>query len=703
MPQARKLRVIENDTEARAGPGPVPAVSIVPANDTSADGAASNAPPVTISIIEIREPIAVRISDERVFWRVFGFSLLLHAAIVAVAMWQNPFGEERAAGGTDELVTIEGVTVEMVDSLPSEGGSAATPTEGKLMEPAEAAPTAEELATLTEETDAVAEVKEAPAAAPPPEPEVTFVPPETIVAGLFDAATRVGEANAERANDALPPSMSDAKAVSVVDTRTAEVATESPASPKVQSAIEAEAVPTDSAVPGAPAVPNQTPADTARAIASAGADAAIGEDRLQVAAASVDAVAEKATAAKTVAAASPAAVTKSHASAQDSSSQSVDRVETTADVGAVETASDATSDPTAAVADATEAAEAQMAAATEAFKAEGPLTQHASPPPDAAATVEPAKTRTPASSEPQPAATVVSTVQATAPPEPSSVAPTGSVAPASAQIDAPTAPTVETVAAATQPSLLPPAPSENVAPPPQPVSIAEAQPPAIVAETPPPAVEPPPTTTAGVRASAAEDALAPDPLVPVDAPLPRPRPAYPAEVAAQQQQAEAIPPVVKKQPPKPTRKVAARPPAAVGAASSPFAIFGSAGAASAAQTGARGPTLGLSGGGGTSRTAKGRATLASYQSMIFAHLQKFKRYPPEARRRGIQGTATVSFVIDASGRLVSVSLVASSGAAILDSEAVALVRRAVPYPPMPPGTNERQITVRSFPVRFGIR
>lgn len=90
---------------------------------------------------------------------------------------------------------------------------------------------------------------------------------------------------------------------------------------------------------------------------------------------------------------------------------------------------------------------------------------------------------------------------------------------------------------------------------------------------------------------------------------------------------------------------------------------------------------------------------ARWQARVASHLERRKRYPSAARRQGQQGTAQVRFTIDASGNVQSVSLVRSSGVALLDEEVVALVRRASPVPAPPPGVN-RTIVV---PIRFSMR
>ncbi len=61
--------------------------------------------------------------------------------------------------------------------------------------------------------------------------------------------------------------------------------------------------------------------------------------------------------------------------------------------------------------------------------------------------------------------------------------------------------------------------------------------------------------------------------------------------------------------------------------------------------------------------------------------------------------ATVSFGIDGTGRVTTISLARGSGVASIDHEGVAMVRRASPFPPPPDGRG-RNFTV---PVRFNLR
>ena len=91
--------------------------------------------------------------------------------------------------------------------------------------------------------------------------------------------------------------------------------------------------------------------------------------------------------------------------------------------------------------------------------------------------------------------------------------------------------------------------------------------------------------------------------------------------------------------------------------------------------------------------------ISNWQSLVVGRLRAAMHYPDAARAQGITGRATVTFALDAGGRVTSASLVHSSGNAALDAEAGALVRRASPFPPPPPG-GPRSLTV---PINFSLR
>ncbi|MHA7116679.1 energy transducer TonB [Pseudomonas promysalinigenes] len=75
--------------------------------------------------------------------------------------------------------------------------------------------------------------------------------------------------------------------------------------------------------------------------------------------------------------------------------------------------------------------------------------------------------------------------------------------------------------------------------------------------------------------------------------------------------------------------------------------------------------------------------LPTWQSDLLRHLAKYKRYPEDARRRGLQGINRLRFVVDAEGKVVSYTLAGGSGSASLDRATLEMIRRAgtVPKPP----------------------
>ena len=112
-------------------------------------------------------------------------------------------------------------------------------------------------------------------------------------------------------------------------------------------------------------------------------------------------------------------------------------------------------------------------------------------------------------------------------------------------------------------------------------------------------------------------------------------------------------------------------------------------AAIAAETAAS-PAPGLS----NASTAK---ALAAWQRLLVAHLERFKRYPREARAQ--EGVSSVAFSIDRQGRVLSTVLVRSSGSPVLDADAIALVRRAEPLPAPPGDIGDGELT-QVAPIRY---
>lgn len=216
--------------------------------------------------------------------------------------------------------------------------------------------------------------------------------------------------------------------------------------------------------------------------------------------------------------------------------------------------------------------------------------------------------------------------------------------------------------------------------------------PEIVSQTPDAPLEPVPPETPPELAMAEPDVPLPEPT-PVETPvveetLPEmePLPELPAEVVEPRPVARPrdlevakAEPVREPEPEREPKRVAPAKAAVEAKVNAPKAET------AAAPTNARGST--------------GGQTPARWQSRLMAHLERHKRYPAGARKRGEEGVAHVRFSIDDNGNVRSAQLVRSSGYAELDEAVVGLVRRASPVPAPPPGA-PHEITA---PVRFNIR
>ena len=86
----------------------------------------------------------------------------------------------------------------------------------------------------------------------------------------------------------------------------------------------------------------------------------------------------------------------------------------------------------------------------------------------------------------------------------------------------------------------------------------------------------------------------------------------------------------------------------------------------------------------------------SYAQLVLSKVAKAKK---EGRYPGAPGATSVAFTVGDSGEVASVSIVRPSGERWLDDEAMAMVRRAAPFPPPPPGgRRDFTITLRFQPV-----
>ena len=81
-------------------------------------------------------------------------------------------------------------------------------------------------------------------------------------------------------------------------------------------------------------------------------------------------------------------------------------------------------------------------------------------------------------------------------------------------------------------------------------------------------------------------------------------------------------------------------------------------------------------------TTDGEGELAGYQAIVFSRLAKAKSV---GRQLGIPGSAGIAFSVDERGALLSARVAVSSGIKTLDEEALAIVRKAAPFPAPPEG------------------
>lgn len=95
-----------------------------------------------------------------------------------------------------------------------------------------------------------------------------------------------------------------------------------------------------------------------------------------------------------------------------------------------------------------------------------------------------------------------------------------------------------------------------------------------------------------------------------------------------------------------------------------------------------------------------RESNATWRSQLVARLERYKRYPSEAR--GDAGVTQVAFRVDRSGGVHNVRIARSSGSSLLDRETLALVDRAQPMPAPPSGISDAELSVIA-PVRYNAR
>ena len=97
----------------------------------------------------------------------------------------------------------------------------------------------------------------------------------------------------------------------------------------------------------------------------------------------------------------------------------------------------------------------------------------------------------------------------------------------------------------------------------------------------------------------------------------------------------------------------------------------------------------------------GSGVSARYAGLLKGWLQENMHYPRAARLAGQEGRAIVRFVIDRSGKVLSIRLEQGSGHHVLDREAVEMIERADPFPVMPAEMIASELELR-VPIVFEI-
>jgi protein TonB len=101
------------------------------------------------------------------------------------------------------------------------------------------------------------------------------------------------------------------------------------------------------------------------------------------------------------------------------------------------------------------------------------------------------------------------------------------------------------------------------------------------------------------------------------------------------------------------------------------------------------------------KPALAAASRAAFAARLFAHLNRFKRYPEGAKLRHQEGVVSLRFTMDRNGRVLSFDIAKSSGSAALDAEARELIQRAQPLPALPPEFGRETLDL-VVPVEFSL-
>lgn len=92
---------------------------------------------------------------------------------------------------------------------------------------------------------------------------------------------------------------------------------------------------------------------------------------------------------------------------------------------------------------------------------------------------------------------------------------------------------------------------------------------------------------------------------------------------------------------------------------------------------------------------------ADYMARLLSHLNRSKRYPMAARKLRQQGVVYVRFTMDRAGRVLSARVERQCSHTLLNEEAIALLARAAPLPPLPDDMPDRFELI--VPIDFSLK
>ncbi|MFZ3035035.1 MAG: TonB family protein [Parvibaculum sp.] len=93
------------------------------------------------------------------------------------------------------------------------------------------------------------------------------------------------------------------------------------------------------------------------------------------------------------------------------------------------------------------------------------------------------------------------------------------------------------------------------------------------------------------------------------------------------------------------------------------------------------------------------AVAPNYLSVLFEHLERYKRYPRVFGARRVDLVALVHVKFDRAGQILSLAIERSSGSATYDKAALSTFHRAEPLPPFPASMTQATLSL-DVPVRF---